>query len=81
MVDNLLREGANINLIDSNIMTPLAIAISDGKTEIAKCLLGRNFGIDFSLGQNLKLLPLCCESLNIEIFRILINFESCDINE
>jgi len=81
MVDNLLKEGASVNLIDSNIMTPLAIAISDGKTEIAKCLLKQNFGLNFALGQNLKLLPMCCESLNIEIFKILINFEGCDVNE
>ena len=81
MVDNLLREGASVNLIDSNIMTPLAIAISDGKTEIAKCLLQQNYGLNLSLGQNLRLLPLCCESLNLEIFKILINFESCDVNE
>jgi len=50
MVDNLLREGASVNLIDSNIMTPLAIAISDGKTEIAKCLLKQNYGLNMSLG-------------------------------
>ena len=50
MVDNLLREGSSVNLIDSNIMTPLAIAISDGKTEIAKCLLKQNYDLNLSLG-------------------------------
>ena len=50
MIDNLLKEGASLNLIDSNAMTPLAIAISDGKTEITKCLLKKNYGINFSLG-------------------------------
>jgi ankyrin repeat protein len=51
MVNNLLKDGANLNLLDNYQNSPLVLAIQDNRTAIAQLLLQFSDRIDFKSAQ------------------------------
>ena len=79
MVNNLLKDGADPNLLDSYGYTPLELSLRENLTMIAKSILRFSNKIDFRSKQNSRILTLAVEKLNVELTELLLN-QGCNPN-
>lgn len=80
MVNNLLKDGANPNLLDSFGHTPLELSLRENFSNVAKQILKFSNKIDFKSAQNSKILMLSVEKLNVELTELLLN-QGCNPNQ
>jgi ankyrin repeat protein len=73
MVNNLLKDGANPNLVDGLGQSPLELSLRENLTAIAKQILKFSSCIDFKSIENSRALTLSVEKLNVELTEMLLN--------
>ena len=79
MTSNLLKDGANPNIVDSYQYTPLGLAIQQNHMDIAKLILKFSEKINFKTPENSRILLLAIEKLNIDLTEDLLR-QGCDPN-
>ena len=80
MVNNLLKDGADPNLLDAYGYTPLELSLRENLTLIAKQILKFSGKINFRSAQNSRILTLAVEKMNVELTELLLN-QGCDPNK
>ena len=80
MVNNLLKDGADPNALDSHNYSPLELAMRENFSSVAKQILKFSNKINFKTLQNSRILMLAVEKLNLELTELLLN-QGCDPNK
>ena len=79
MVNNLLKEGANPNLLDNYQYSPLGLALNKSLIAVSKLILKFSQRINFKTAENSRLLLLSIEKLDIDLTEELLR-HGCDPN-
>ena len=79
MVNNLLKEGADPNLLDNYSYSPLGLALTHNLIAISKLILKFSQKINFKTPENSRLLLLSVEKLDIDLTEELLR-QGCNPN-
>lgn len=79
IVTELINYGADVNLVDSNGLTPIYVAVNSQSPDITKILLEKGANVNTRYQQNESVLFLASALKNIECMQLLIK-HGADVN-